>query len=544
MRQLRLLSLLLPVLVCKGYQISNLAPNQQNQKPRHTVTGTVANFASGEPIHRALVQMYGGVTATVLTGPDGRFQFPDVPEGPLSFNATKPGYFDPRSVPGTKANPDSFVFNVGSGKNDFRLALLPAAHIVGHLTDRDGEPIHNASVQAMILRIADGRKQWQNVGNGNTDEDGAYRMDNLIPGRYLLFASGHALPPTSFGGPMDATVPAYYPDATDTASAQPIDLKPGQEVRADFRLKGGRGYHILGRVNGIPGQGGVGFSVQNMSGQQVQMEGTRFDPVQGLFDFYPVPPGTWVLEFIYNDGQGRNYETRQEITVNRTDITGLQVQLHPMAQIPVTVNHAATQSSQAGAGETMYVRLISDNPFTSHQFSSNLQGDPPTMSISNVTAGKYRVAFQASGTECVESAWYGNVDVLRDPLVVGSDGGAQALTINMRKDCATLSAKPKSGRGGGVLLVTPSSGQAEPKIVQILPQGSPMPLGFSGPSPSMQMGTTILSPGSYQVYALTSVDGLEYANPEALRAYPSQTVTLQAGGNVELTVEPSERREN
>jgi hypothetical protein len=46
------------------------------------------------------------------------------------------------------------------------------------------------------------------------------------------------------------------------------------------------------------------------------------------------------------------------------------------------------------------------------------------------------------------------------------------------------------------------------------------------------------------VFALTSLDGLEYSNPEALRNYPSQSVNLGPGQKTELTVELTERKEN
>lgn len=52
-----------------------------------------------------------------------------------------------------------------------------------------------------------------------------------------------------------------------------------------------------------------------------------------------------------------------------------------------------------------------------------------------------------------------------------------------------------------------------------------------------------LSAGTYQVFAFANVDGLEYANPEAMRNYSGQSVTLEAGQTKDITVEISERKD-
>ena len=78
-----------------------------------------------------------------------------------------------------------------------------------------------------------------------------------------------------------------------------------------------------------------------------------------------------------------------------------------------------------------------------------------------------------------------------------------------------------------MVLVVPSSLVAEPRVL------------FAGPGSNASL---MLTPGSCQVFALSSVEGLEYSNPEALRGYASQTVSLDAGQKAELTLEVSERK--
>jgi hypothetical protein len=61
----------------------------------------------------------------------------------------------------------------------------------------------------------------------------------------------------------------------------------------------------------------------------------------------------------------------------------------------------------------------------------------------------------------------------------------------------------------------------------------------------VQAGAKVtLSPGVYHVYAFTSIDELEYANPEVMRDFPSQEVELAPNQSLELTLKPVERKEN
>jgi hypothetical protein len=216
---------------------------------------------------------------------------------------------------------------------------------------------------------------------------------------------------------------------------------------------------------------------------------------------------------------------RQEIVVDGADVVDLQFVLHSYASIPVQVNHAADIPNGDGLNAT----LISMESFQYSQYGLRAEGSPPVLTFDNVPAGKFRLSLQPSGSECLESAAYGSIDLTRDYLVVGAGEEPQAITIKMRADCATLSVKlqPAEHPRDAFLIVVPSSALAEPEI-QGVAKGS--------------AGSFTLSPGSYQVFAFSTVDGLEYANPEALRGYPSQTVNLDPGQKVEITVEPSERK--
>lgn len=502
------------------------APNAQDQGPKHTITGTVIDAVTGVSIRHALVQVTGvAAPASVLTGADGRFEVQNVREGQVFLFAQKPGYFDSRSLSGAYAGPGDSLVRVGTGKNDFRLTLYPAARIVGRVTDADGEPVENIQVQVLGEQIVQGRKQWQPRNGASTDDDGVYRIDELVPGRYKVFVNGHLVPGASWNAPAEVTAPAYYPDGRDLASGQLLEVGVGRESRADFRLHAERGFRVYGSFSGYPDKAGVGITFENSSGQNVMFPGLSFDPAKGLFSVQAVPAGTWTLVLTSNDGQGNGFEARQEVVVSDADVMGLQVALHPLATIPVKVNRPP------GASETpVQAALASVEPFQYRMYGILQQGTPPVASFPSVAPGKYRLQVPTAGSECLESATYGSVDLTRDYLVVGQGQDPEPLTINLRSDCATLSMKlqPSEKPRTGIMLVIPSSPMAEPGVYQT----------------TGAVGSVTLSPGSYQVFALSSIDGLEYANPEALREYPSQTINLDPGQKAELTLELSDRKGN
>jgi len=531
------LVLLLSALSCYGQVIIG----SPTQAPLHTITGTVVNAQSGEPVRRALVQVWGAPAQSALTGPDGRFTVDRIPEGPLNCSISKPGYFDARSVPSTANSQSAPNYTVGSGKNDFRLVLFPAAKIVGRLTDQDGEPIEQTQLQLVSEQIVNGHKQFANRGASSSDDDGAYRIDDLVPGKYIVMAMGSSWPAGSWNAPPEVVAPTYFPNAADLASARTIELQAGQEFRADFHLRTQRGFRVSGVLGGYPTGSGFQFMLENSTGQRFLAQGINVDGATGKFFLEAVPAGTWILTLSTTDAQGHTYQARQEIAVSGADISNLQMMLHAAASIPVTVNRAATQDEGAPgprpANPGINATLLSADPsLNQQQYGLTSHDDPPALSFDNVFPGKYKLSVPNFGaTECVESAWYGNVDLLRDYLVLGSDGSTQPLTINMSKDCATLNAQIAAGQeqNSGFLVIVPnSSSVAEPIVFPVMSRGA-----WSGPA-------LPLSPGTYQVYAFMSVDGLEYANPEVLRDYPSQTINMVAGQKAELTVKLSERKAN
>ena len=504
------------ILLLLGFWLAQQMP----AGPHHTVTGTVVNGATGEPVNHALVRLWGAGSGTFLTGSDGRFEMPDVPEGTLLYSATKPGFSE--NFPSSGRRMQSSI-KVGAGDNDIRITLQPSARIVGRVSDGDGEPIEQLSVQAMFEGVTNGRKQWVTRGSAETDDDGTYRIDDLQPGRYILFSSGRAVPES-----QQVIAPAYYPDGSDIATAQEIDLQPGQEFTADFKVRPQNGFRVSGTIAANTPTLGVGVNLETQDGRFIGVP-VRVDLKKGTFRADAVPKGNWLLLANANDGRGGTSQARQEVAVDGSPIDNLRIVLHPMVRIPVTVNHAATDQ-QRGGGNFV---LTSTDPAEQVSYWAASRDANSGPAFDNVQPGKYSLDVQNTFGECIESAWAGGIDLLRNNLVVGADTQPDPIVINMTTQCGSLRAERADGdKQTATLLVVPASGVAPPKLVPVFPNSA---LRLTPGN----MGLT-LPPGSYRVYAFTDVSNLEYTNPEVMRTYPSQEIELSAGQTLDLSVTPSD----
>ena len=205
----------------------------------HSLSGVVVNSVTGEPVRRALVQVVGssagGNPVSVLTDPEGRFEFPALPESELVLAARKPGFFNDLELHPELYQPE--IVHLGADTSSLVLKLLPEGAIVGHVATVKGEPIEDSPVRILEERIVDGRKLWQERGQAMTDEDGQFRIANLIPGRYLLVTgpnlSGARLP---FGQRRSARAEGFgsmfYPGVPEMEAATSGFCVKG---RADFQ---------------------------------------------------------------------------------------------------------------------------------------------------------------------------------------------------------------------------------------------------------------------------------------------------------------------
>jgi protocatechuate 3,4-dioxygenase beta subunit len=176
---------------------------QPTPQPKGTglVTGQVVD-AFGVGVPDAIVLIQGGYRPIALTtdnreipgGPrqtittaNGYFAFFDLTPGTYAFDANKPGYLTGafgRLRPG--GLPQSINLKDGERYTGMRITVWEYASLSGTVRDESGEAIVGVQVRALQRTLVSGRWLWNLASAATTNDRGDYRIDSLLPGRYVV----------------------------------------------------------------------------------------------------------------------------------------------------------------------------------------------------------------------------------------------------------------------------------------------------------------------------------------------------------------------
>lgn len=205
-----------------------------------------------------------GRAAPVRTNAEGRFVFTDVPAGGYQLDASKAGWLPGaagRTRPGGSTLP--VVLRDGGVRNDLTITVWRPAVIAGLVTADNGDPLVGVEVRAVPLMHVAGRRQMSlpqrvlhTIARQKTDDRGAYRFSDLVPGDYLIAVLASVLSePPGFAGAIRAqgsTPRSYYQTMTATGAA-PIVFDRATGVPA-----GGRALvDSLTGLSGVPATEGA-----------------------------------------------------------------------------------------------------------------------------------------------------------------------------------------------------------------------------------------------------------------------------------------------
>lgn len=224
------------------------------------IRGRVLAADNGQPVRRASIRLsspempQGRSTAT---DQDGRYEFRDLPAGRYMVSAMKTGYvtisFGQRR-PNEPGRPLDLADKHIAEKVDF---VLPRGGIItGRVLDEFGEPVANATVQPMMIRVMNGeRRPFPSGPQVTTPDTGEFRLWGLSPGDYFVAVSVRV---TNFGDPSDDRsryLPTYYPGTPNVAEAQPVPIAVGQTASGvDVMLTPAHTARISGTAMSSKGQ--------------------------------------------------------------------------------------------------------------------------------------------------------------------------------------------------------------------------------------------------------------------------------------------------
>ena len=517
--------ILLAVFLCAAGAAQFTGQFNPSNPPTYSLTGTVINSVTNEPIRGALVQIYSGSPLTKLTGPDGEFRFDGLIAGRTNVSARKPGFFGEQELsPGSQR---MTLTEIGPNTASVVLKLYPEGLIFGRVTGEDGEPIENLPISVMSMRVTNGRKQWQSHQFNSTDEEGAYRLAELIPGNYYLVVGptrNIALAGVSASGRgPEGYAAAFYPSARDLTEATPIKIDSGKRVQGDFSLIKETFYRVSGTILGNLQAQGFSVSLGNDSIQNSQT-GARVDPRTGSFQSAWLPPGPYTLRATSQDATGHSSSGSLRLNVT-SNISNIRLLLEPSISIPVSFRLDTSQHFPGNFFPGQIVLYSKEGFFRNQQIYVGQEGPPGSESLvaKDVQPGAYSVEINSGGPWYVQSATYGQTDLLRDDLVV-ANGAVCQIEIVIRDDGANLigAIVADGQKSPGALLLIPERSPNHPKEI------------FAGPDGSfMQSG---LAPGNYKLLAFDRIDDLDYTNPEILRNYLMKTQSIALAPNQKATV--------
>lgn len=517
-RKLRLCAVL--ILCSAGLVLSSASAAQSPSANGETFTlsGTVVNSVTGEPIARAMVRTNGAVQRTAFSDSEGHFQIDGLPAVQVTVTAQKPGYSTQHNGPGAATAWIAIGANTGAQV----VKLVPQSAIYGRVTDTSGQAIEHVPVRLTARSVRDGRKIWEQRGMSESDEDGHFRFPNLMQGTYYVAAGPLVAEQLLAAGEKSKTgfAHVYYPGAAELASALPIQLSGGQQTEADFSLSAVPVYQVSGSISGhLPDQG-VGFQLLTSSGDELSLP-TTFNMETGTFKLEGLPAGSYIVRAI---AQAEGQPMRADRLVNvAANIEDLRLALAPSVSIPIVVRTESRSSNVSTSirlhdGPPLSVRLLPADPNTPES-SSTVQRGSSAMVLQNVDPGTYTAELMPQVPWYVQSATYGQSNLLYDDLVIAS-GQSYPMEIVLRDDSASLSGTIKSSDANQppatVVVVPQPAGKMAPRVVR----GAGNDFSVSG-----------LAPGEYLVFAFDSIDGMEFSNPDAFGPYASQAAHITLTGN-------------
>jgi hypothetical protein len=522
-----------------------LALAQQTETDNFELSGTVINAATGEPVSRALVQMQASTERAQFAGADGTFVFKKLARGRYNLTASKPGFFSQQQLGRWSAWRNSFQ-DVPSEK-DVVLKLTPEGIIYGEVKNESGEPVEGITVRAQRWQTENGRKTLQNARDAATDDEGNFRLAELLPGSYHL-----SFVPANRGGwviydklnrkkQMDQGYGAqFYPGVPDVESATAIELRAGAAVHITEALSRQRVFEVAGMVRGAAPVGGFNLTLMNAAGDMVQRT-VRIDPKSGEFQIPGVPAGTYML---LASAQAPNENGPQELQVQLTarqlihlksDLAGLVLNLGRGISIEVQVYGGIPPVGTANGPQVM-VQLISK------EFLQNSRGTmvPPqngkqrsAARIEDISPGTYTVEASPNQPAYIASLRCGSVDLLRDDLTITRGAVLPPIEVTLGNDGAQLSVKVME------------KGQPAAAAVVIYSEEYPRRSVQTQTNETGSFSQGNLAPGIYQVIAVKDALDLEFRNPAAMEKYleHASAVTLQSGGGeTSVRVELQERQ--
>jgi hypothetical protein len=542
--------------------------------------GRVISVA-GDPLRKATVRMQmmtpartPGATGqppaitnyTSTSDNDGNFLFEDLQPGRFDLSAERNGYVRASygsKGPGTPSTP--ITLSAGQKLTGILLKLQPQALIAGKITDEDGDPIPNAQVQLQRYMWNQGRRQLMPMNSTSTQADGGFMMGNLAAGRYFLSATDNranmfrnARERPGRRGQTEEYVTTYYPNAIDPASAAPIELTSGVDVRGiELRLRKARVFRVSGRAlhSGGLSPSGAMLMLQRLGSNDFNYGGRNMAPIRdkdGWFEFVNVSPGQYLVQT--QPGSSVRAEPgapnvpmlgRAQVNVGNEDVENVVITLGPGADVtgqlilegvgPLTAEQrqnlggnapaptpgrANTPNSTPASSRMMFQLIVAEG--VNFGIPGGQIKDDGTFLMKNVQPDKFRMSLGGVPPGCyIKAIRFGGQDVTHTTLdLTGGAGGH--LDIVISPNAAEISGIVRNDKGEAAadMMITLWSPEAD------MP-GSLDPVRQSRTDATGNFKFSGLPPGDYRIAAWERIEPGMSGDPDFRKKFDSSSTAVK-----------------
>lgn len=510
-----------------------------SQKDKCALSGRVTNRQTGEPLKKATLNLmlrnnatngaYANTGYTDTSEPDGSFKFEGIEPGEYSLFGQRSGYVQTQY--GSKSGfVSGTVISLQPGQKltDLKMQLIPQVTISGVVLDEEGDPVPGIAVEALARFWGPGKRAYIPLGQATTDDTGAYRISNLMPGKYYVAAKnareqmmGMRETPAIPGKTDVRPVRTFYPSSLERSGASPVELKAGDGLRGiDIRMRSVETFHIRGKVAGDfgPSEGQPMMLLLTPHSE----EGSPFEFVSGVvdkdhtFDIGRVTPGTYQLSLMNFDGAAQKF-ARQIVTVGSADLNDVVLSIQSTFKIHGSVELQGNTSANSkdkgleGLEVTLGPADLSNGIFnTNAQATTKSDG---TFALDNVAPGKMRVyVTNEPAGFYLTSIRFGHQETLGKILDLTQAAGGD-LHVTLHSGAAEVSGTVKT-RGDD------AAATASTASILLIPEDLTLNGGSVHTTNTNQNGAFKeggLSPGRYYVLAYEAEGYQDFDDPTLLK---------------------------
>jgi hypothetical protein len=252
-----------------------------------------------QPVMRAKITITGGKATDAIFGytdPQGTYQASNLAPGRYTVSVEKAGYF-PRARGGSSESTPVEVVNESTSDVSLGdIVLTRLRSIRGRVKWQSGDPADHVIAHALLVKRGKAVFRAGDALLAMTDERGEFRIANLKPGRYVVYAYTIGLAPEAANSPV--ALPVFYPNSPFPDTSGAVDLRNTAEATSiSMTFQETHGTSIEGTVvpssalpEGSPFQ--VGLMIpENPAQPFVATTGKVGQP----FRLHGVPPGRYTL---------------------------------------------------------------------------------------------------------------------------------------------------------------------------------------------------------------------------------------------------------